>query len=284
MTDASLPTDRESTKSCPFCGGVDTACFIIDEVKNRWWVECDCGAKGPPEESRDDARATWNVRATRDLRLPPEPRDELHRKLEARNLHYTLIEAYGLKNDPASNHAVRQDLERLAGLSGEPSGNVAQMRAALEHCYKVFVSMANRGAYPQELLPYELGENRKSPLFMGIQGIGFIQDAIKSSGEPGALLAATQAVYVREHLHRDKLLESANDLEQHYGLHGPENTGFRNRMDNLRVAIKWKPETKGGDDPCGTNQWGGDWCYEHGCEEHKRGSPACESAASKERK
>lgn len=67
-----------------------------------------------------------------------------------------------------------------------------------------------------------------------------------SPSQASPLLAATQTVYVREHLHRDKLLEAARELEQHYGLHGPENTGFRNRMDNLRAAIKWQPETKAG--------------------------------------
>lgn len=63
------------------------------------------------------------------------------------------------------------------------------MRQALEHCYKVFHSMADRGAYPQELLPYELGENRPSPLFMGVQGIGFIQDALRDALEPAPAVA-----------------------------------------------------------------------------------------------
>lgn len=99
------------------------------------------------------------------------------------------------------------------------------------------------------LTAQSLAEAQRRFSHPGQQGIfaeGYMVGRASLPRELGALLAATQAVYVREHLHRDKLLEAANDLEQHYGLHGPENNGFRNRMDNLRAAIKWQPETKDG--------------------------------------
>ncbi len=53
-----------------------------------------------------------------DVARSPEP--AVDRKIAARDLHYTLIEQYGLKDDPVSNHTIRQGLERLAGFSGEP--------------------------------------------------------------------------------------------------------------------------------------------------------------------
>ncbi len=49
-------------------------------------------------------------------RCAPEPRDDEARKIAVRDLHYTLVESYGLKDDPVSNHIIRKGLCRLAGL------------------------------------------------------------------------------------------------------------------------------------------------------------------------
>ncbi|WEM34464.1 hypothetical protein [Xanthomonas phage X1] len=51
---------------------------------------------------------------------------------------------------------------------------------AADHAYKVFLSLAERGEYPQELLPWD-GEGKDSPLFMGHQGLMFLINAIKDA-------------------------------------------------------------------------------------------------------
>jgi hypothetical protein len=58
----------------------------------------------------------------------PEP--AVDRKIAARDMHYTLIESYGLKDDPVSNHIVRAGLERLAGFSSEPRDDGELLLAA----------------------------------------------------------------------------------------------------------------------------------------------------------
>lgn len=58
---------------------------------------------------------------------------------------------------------------------------VEEIREALNHCINVFRSMSDRGAYPQELLPFDLYDQTKdSPLFMGKQGFMFLHDALKA--------------------------------------------------------------------------------------------------------
>ena len=53
---------------------------------------------------------------------------------------------------------------------------------ALEHCVKVFQSMSARGAYPQELLPFDLhNQLTESPLFLGKQGFNFASSAIEKA-------------------------------------------------------------------------------------------------------
>lgn len=47
----------------------------------------------------------------------------------------------------------------------------ARMKEALEHCRKVFESMAERGCYPLELMPYKKE-------FLGKQGFQFITESI----------------------------------------------------------------------------------------------------------
>lgn len=42
-------------------------------------------------------------------------------KVAARDLHYTLIEQYGLKDDPVSNHAIREGLHQLMRLAATAS-------------------------------------------------------------------------------------------------------------------------------------------------------------------
>ncbi|USV41004.1 hypothetical protein [Xanthomonas phage BUDD] len=62
---------------------------------------------------------------------------------------------------------------------------------AAEHAYKVFLSLAERGEYPQELLPFD-GEGKDSPLFMGHQGLMFLINAIKeakAAKQPQAFVA-----------------------------------------------------------------------------------------------
>lgn len=48
---------------------------------------------------------------------------------------------------------------------------------ALEHCYEIFQSQANRGRYPEEC-------DADSVHFLGVQGIGFINDTIKQARDP----------------------------------------------------------------------------------------------------
>jgi hypothetical protein len=55
---------------------------------------------------------------------------------------------------------------------------------ALKHCKKVFQSMSERGAYPRELLPFNLTKcTEDEPLFLGVQGYMFVQDAINVGEE-----------------------------------------------------------------------------------------------------
>lgn len=51
--------------------------------------------------------------------------------------------------------------------------------SALKHCQLVFRSMSERGAYPQELLPFDMhNQMKESETFLGVQGYIFIQRAI----------------------------------------------------------------------------------------------------------
>jgi len=60
-----------SLKSCPFCRGKDEDDSLDIEWETEgggraaawWWVECDCGARGPLAETSDAARVLWNQRA-----------------------------------------------------------------------------------------------------------------------------------------------------------------------------------------------------------------------------
>lgn len=52
-----------------------------------------------------------------------------------------------------------------------------EMLEALKHCYKVFLSMSERGAYPAELLPDEFREDNDK-LFLGKQGFHFVSELL----------------------------------------------------------------------------------------------------------
>lgn len=55
---------------------------------------------------------------------------------------------------------------------------------ALEHTIKVFRSMSGRGAYPQELLPFDIDDYTKdSPVFLGKQGYTYLIEALKIAKE-----------------------------------------------------------------------------------------------------
>lgn len=49
-----------------------------------------------------------------------------------------------------------------------------QLKHALEHCLKVFRSLADRGDYPRELLP-------NCPEYLGKQGLRFVIEALNKS-------------------------------------------------------------------------------------------------------
>ena len=64
---------------CPFCGGADVGLSDNEDKEwyaNTWWVQCDCGARGPnqfddrpprtDDECKADAIAAWNQRANPD--------------------------------------------------------------------------------------------------------------------------------------------------------------------------------------------------------------------------
>lgn len=52
-------------KLCPFC---NWPAVLFDTQEPPYWVECtDCFAQGAPEDSREEAIASWNRRPT------PEP-------------------------------------------------------------------------------------------------------------------------------------------------------------------------------------------------------------------
>lgn len=92
------------------------------------------------------------------------------------------------------------------------------MREALEHCKKVFVSMADRGAYPEELLPdYEA--------FLGQIGFQFITEALShpmpDTQAEGWRLVPTTAT--------KEMCEAA-----HYGPQGAEETMTNKDMDWLQ--------------------------------------------------
>lgn len=56
---------------------------------------------------------------------------------------------------------------------------IGSLISALRHCQSVFRSMSERGAYPQELLPFDMNDQMKeSKIFLGVQGYIFIQQAI----------------------------------------------------------------------------------------------------------
>lgn len=66
-------------------------------------------------------------------------------------------------------------LRALESTAPEPPSALA----AMEHVLKVFTSMADRGHYPIELLPYV--EDKPNPHYLGKQGWEFLTDAIKAA-------------------------------------------------------------------------------------------------------
>ena len=52
--------NSETLKPCPFCGAQPTA--ITEENTACWYVECDCEAQGPHENTGTTAIAAWNTR------------------------------------------------------------------------------------------------------------------------------------------------------------------------------------------------------------------------------
>lgn len=60
-----------------------------------------------------------------------------------------------------------------------------EMVRCLKHTMRVYRSMAERGAYPSELLPFQIlppfGDN--NPDFLGIQGFMHIQKAVEAAEE-----------------------------------------------------------------------------------------------------
>ena len=62
-----------------------------------------------------------------------------------------------------------------------------QVLEAMEHCLKIFQSMADRGRYPEELIPDLLvpGPSQSNPLYLGKQGWYFLTEAIKREREEG---------------------------------------------------------------------------------------------------
>lgn len=51
-------------KPCPFCGEYDPELLIpARHIEFDYWsVICDCGAEGPPSDSKDGAVEEWNNR------------------------------------------------------------------------------------------------------------------------------------------------------------------------------------------------------------------------------
>lgn len=50
--------------NCPFCGWA-TGLSVFDGGDQPYWVECpDCCAQGSPEETKAEAIAAWNARAS----------------------------------------------------------------------------------------------------------------------------------------------------------------------------------------------------------------------------
>lgn len=62
-------------------------------------------------------------------------------------------------------------------MSDQQATRESKLAEALRHCVEIFKSMAARGAYPQELLPWD-SDGRESPIFMGKQGFQFALDAL----------------------------------------------------------------------------------------------------------
>lgn len=70
-------------------------------------------------------------------------------KVAARDLHYTLIEQFGLKDDAVTNSIVRQGLERLAGLAPEPAAVLEKVAQAYGYLWHV----NNEPGTPQQYAP-----------------------------------------------------------------------------------------------------------------------------------
>jgi len=61
-----------------------------------------------------------------------------------------------------------------------------RLKEAAEHCEKIFRSMADRGAYPAELLPFStnpLTPHANNPHYLGKQGFRFLTDALRGEGK-----------------------------------------------------------------------------------------------------
>jgi hypothetical protein len=65
----------------------------------------------------------------------------------------------------------------------------ADVLAVMDHVVAVYRSMADRGAYPQELLP-EDSSGKPSPLYLGVQGF---RDVIEARAVVAELLEAVYA-------------------------------------------------------------------------------------------
>lgn len=87
---------------------------------------------------------------------------------------------------PLGNHPSIDEAKDNAKYIVRCVNSHAALLEALKHCVLVFRSMSDRGAYPQELLPFDINDQtQKSSLFLGKQGFRFAIEAI-AQAEGGA--------------------------------------------------------------------------------------------------
>lgn len=108
-------SERNALLPCPFCGWESIACIGQEGIA---WCQCPkCSCDGPTEETKPNARSTWNHRATSKIAAPEKWLREFI--AERRRLSFNLeLHAH----ETAATNFFLDELEKAWRAAEQPSG------------------------------------------------------------------------------------------------------------------------------------------------------------------
>lgn len=119
-----------------------------------------------------------------------ERADDTHRRYMEKFHEIVTLQGKLITSNEALKAQITETL-KAAERAEQAEARCRELEAALKHCVDVFHSMANRGAYPKELLPDE-HRSDKEKLFMGKQGLVFATRLLSENAAIDAAITAAQ--------------------------------------------------------------------------------------------